>query len=199
MDVRPNSDSVTGKRFRTAVDPSMGRTHAFDGCPRMVTQGLRGVWTAQRNAAGKTFWAFAILHRPESRWCANPWQTPLVACDEPMLFTLRNLSCDHVHAILGVHEWCSPLATPSAISRPPQATQRDDVASRAQHTSAIASRGVHHQDELVRSVGQPPYRFLGSSKTGRFCRRLQGRIHAIPRNRYGGCLGDQVFDHEWCP
>jgi hypothetical protein len=24
------------------VNPSLGRTRAFDGCPRMVTQGLRG-------------------------------------------------------------------------------------------------------------------------------------------------------------
>ena len=34
-------------------------------------------------AAGKTFCAFAILRRAESRWFAFPYQTPLVACDEP--------------------------------------------------------------------------------------------------------------------
>jgi hypothetical protein len=41
---------------------------------------LREALTAQRNAAGKTFCAFAILRRAEGRWFANPWQTPLVAC-----------------------------------------------------------------------------------------------------------------------
>ena len=39
--------------FRDGVNPSVGRTHAFDGWPRTATQGLRGAWTAQRNAAGK--------------------------------------------------------------------------------------------------------------------------------------------------
>jgi hypothetical protein len=34
-------------------------------------------------AADKTFCAFAVLRRAESRWFADPWQTPLVACDEP--------------------------------------------------------------------------------------------------------------------
>src|ERR1700730_11553940 len=68
---------------RAAVKPSVGRKHAFDGWPRMATLGLRGAWTAQRNAAGNTFCAIAILQRAESRWFAFPWQTPLVACDEP--------------------------------------------------------------------------------------------------------------------
>ena len=53
--------------FRAAVKPSLGRTHAFDGWPRMATQGLRGAGTAQRNAADKTFCAFAILQRLESQ------------------------------------------------------------------------------------------------------------------------------------
>ena len=35
------------------------------------------------DAAGEPFCAFAILRRAESRWFAGPWQTPLVACDEP--------------------------------------------------------------------------------------------------------------------
>ena len=34
--------------FWNAVDPSVGRTHAFDGQPRMATQGLRGA--GQRSA-----------------------------------------------------------------------------------------------------------------------------------------------------
>jgi hypothetical protein len=38
-----------------AVNPSLGRTHAFDGCTGTYTQGLREAGTAQRNAAGKTF------------------------------------------------------------------------------------------------------------------------------------------------
>jgi hypothetical protein len=37
---------------------------------------LREALTAQRNAAGKTFCAFAILRRAEGRWFPNPWQTP---------------------------------------------------------------------------------------------------------------------------
>ena len=36
----------------------------------MVTPGLRGAWTAQRSAAGKTFCAFAIVRRAERRWFA---------------------------------------------------------------------------------------------------------------------------------
>jgi len=58
----------------------------------MATQGLRGAWTAQRNAADKTFWPLAIVRRPESRWFANPWQTPLVACDEPLVCTPRHMT-----------------------------------------------------------------------------------------------------------
>jgi hypothetical protein len=77
--------------FRAAVDPSMGRTHAFDGRPWTDALGLRGAWTAQRNAAGKPFCAFAILRRTESQWFADPWQTPLVACDEPVFFTPRSI------------------------------------------------------------------------------------------------------------
>jgi hypothetical protein len=42
--------------------------------------------------AGKTFWALTILHRPESRGFADPWQTPLIACDEPMFFTPRPMN-----------------------------------------------------------------------------------------------------------
>jgi len=42
-------------------------------------------------AAGKPFCAFAVLRRTESRWFADPWQTPLVACDEPLFFTLREI------------------------------------------------------------------------------------------------------------
>jgi len=32
--------------------------------------------------------------RAENRWFAYPWQTPLVACDEPVFFTLRKTSND---------------------------------------------------------------------------------------------------------
>jgi len=44
----------------------MGRTHAFDGWPGTATPGLRGAWTAQRNAASETFCAFAscIAQKP---------------------------------------------------------------------------------------------------------------------------------------
>jgi hypothetical protein len=79
-------------------------------------------------------------------------------------------------------------ATLATITCSPQVNQRNDVASRAQHAIASASRSVHRRDELVRSVGLTPYPFLGSSKTGGFCRRLQGRIHAVPRNGYGVSL-----------
>jgi len=70
----------------------MGRTHAFDGRPWTDALGLRGAWTAQRNAAGKPFCAFAILRRTESQWFADPWQTPLVACDEPVFGTFQTTS-----------------------------------------------------------------------------------------------------------
>ena len=47
--------------FRIAVNPSLGRTHAFDGRPWMVAQGLREAWTVQRNAPSESFCAFAFL------------------------------------------------------------------------------------------------------------------------------------------
>jgi hypothetical protein len=56
--------------------------------------------------------------------------------------------------------------TPATITCSPQVNQRNDVAYRAQHAIASASRSVHHRDELVRSVGLTPYPFLGSSKIG---------------------------------
>jgi len=47
--------------------------------------------------AGNAFCAFAILRRAESRGFANPWQTPLGACAEPMRFTPRPMnSRDHL-------------------------------------------------------------------------------------------------------
>ena len=59
-----------GVRCGTPNNPSLGRTHAFDGWPGMATRGLSGTWIEERDAAGKTFCAFAILHRAESRWFA---------------------------------------------------------------------------------------------------------------------------------
>jgi hypothetical protein len=84
MDVRPNSDSVTARRFRTAVNPLRCAIRASRKPRANVLVRPYNACVAPMDAAGKTFWAFAILHRPESRWCANPWQTPLVACDESM-------------------------------------------------------------------------------------------------------------------
>jgi hypothetical protein len=43
----------------------------------MVTPGLREAWTAQRNAAGKTFCVFAVLLHAESQGFAIPCQIPL--------------------------------------------------------------------------------------------------------------------------
>jgi hypothetical protein len=63
--------------FRAAVDPSVGRTHAFDGRTWTDALGLRGAWKAQRNAAGKPFCAFAVLASRRKPVICHPWQTPL--------------------------------------------------------------------------------------------------------------------------
>lgn len=54
---------------RAGVDPSLGRTHAFDGWARMTTQGVSGAGTAQRNAAGKT----SLFFTPRSLTSVIPW------------------------------------------------------------------------------------------------------------------------------
>jgi hypothetical protein len=49
----------------------------------MDTQGLREAGSAAAMLREKLSALFAILHRAESRWFADPWQIPLVTCDEP--------------------------------------------------------------------------------------------------------------------
>ena len=73
MDVRPNSDSVTAKRFRAAANPLRCAIRASRKPRANVLVRPYNACVAPMDAAGKTFWAFAILHRPESRWCANPY------------------------------------------------------------------------------------------------------------------------------
>jgi hypothetical protein len=73
-----SGDTLTSVRSRI---PNESR--APHGRAMLVTQGLREARTARRNAAGKSFCAFAIQHRAESRWFAYPWQTPLVAATSP--------------------------------------------------------------------------------------------------------------------
>jgi hypothetical protein len=105
------------------------------------------------------------------------------AATTSLFLTLRNLSFDHASTVQTAHEVCAPPATLSAIAPRRHAVQRDDVAPRVSHTTSSAGRGSNH-DERVVLRGTNPYPFLGSSKTGSFCRRLQGRIHAVPRNGY---------------
>jgi len=56
-DERPKDgpERSEGVRCGTQNNPSLGRTHAFDGWARTTTLGLRVVRTAQRNAAGNTW------------------------------------------------------------------------------------------------------------------------------------------------
>ena len=48
------SRGVTRGDVRAGINPSPGRTHAFDGRPWMASPGLRAARIAKRNAAGKT-------------------------------------------------------------------------------------------------------------------------------------------------
>jgi hypothetical protein len=101
------SRGVTVGDLRDVVNPSLGRTHAFDGCPGTDTQGLRGAGS-EAQCCGQNFLRFRprrfgsclaavqpghpcpVVRRraacPASRRkpvVCHPWQTPLVACDEP--------------------------------------------------------------------------------------------------------------------
>jgi hypothetical protein len=64
------------------VKPSVGRTHAFDGSPGTVSQGLREAGTAQRNAPGELF-ALSLSCVARKAGDLPSWQILLVACDEP--------------------------------------------------------------------------------------------------------------------
>jgi hypothetical protein len=54
-------------------------------------------------AASKPFCAFAILRR----WFADPWQTPLVACDEPLVCTPRHMT-SHAHLEIALDHLTNP-------------------------------------------------------------------------------------------
>jgi hypothetical protein len=76
------SRGVTVGDLRDVVNPSLGRTHAFDGWPRMDTQGLRGAGS-EAQCCGQNFPGFCDPAAPGKPVGCRPWQTPLVACDEP--------------------------------------------------------------------------------------------------------------------
>jgi hypothetical protein len=62
----------------------------------MVTQGLREAWTAQRNTAGKTFLALAVLLRASASLgkpvIFSPLKIPLDVYVSPVFFTPRTTS-----------------------------------------------------------------------------------------------------------
>ncbi len=75
--------AVTPLRFAILASRKPGVAfpgHPFDAC------------VSPLEAAGEHFCAFAFLRRAESRWFANPWQTPLGACAEPLVRTLRSMT-----------------------------------------------------------------------------------------------------------
>jgi hypothetical protein len=74
--------------------------HPFDACVSPLGPAGKSFCAFARNASApaslrsspdihvRSFAAVRLtLRRTESRWFAGPWQTPLVACDEPMLCT----------------------------------------------------------------------------------------------------------------
>ena len=92
-----NDASLPRKRgrnsaLRTAVNPSMDRTHAFDGWPRTATLGLRGPGSAQRNAADKT--CDAMLPCIAASRCSPSLANQIGACASPLFCTLRATQSD---------------------------------------------------------------------------------------------------------
>jgi hypothetical protein len=67
-------------------NPSMGRTHAFDGLAGMTTPGLRGAWKRSAMLRANLFGlSLSCFARKASD--LSSWQIPLVACDEPLICT----------------------------------------------------------------------------------------------------------------
>jgi hypothetical protein len=77
---------------RAAVDPLRCAIRASRKPGVAIPGHPFDVYVSPLEAAGNAFCAFAILRRPESRWFADPWQTPLVACDQPLRFTPRPMT-----------------------------------------------------------------------------------------------------------
>jgi hypothetical protein len=73
---------VTVGDLRAVVNPSLGRTHAFDGLARTTTQGMRGAGS-EAQCCGQNFLRFCDRASRRKPVVCHPWQTPLVACDEP--------------------------------------------------------------------------------------------------------------------
>jgi hypothetical protein len=76
--------------FRDAVDPLRCAVRA----PRKPGVAIHGhpfdACVSPLEPAGKPFCAFAILRRTESRWFADPWQTPLGVYASPKVCTPRS-------------------------------------------------------------------------------------------------------------
>ena len=77
--------------FRAAVNPSLGRTHAFGGWPRMVTQGLRGAGSVAAMLRANLS-ALLLSCCAQKAGDLPSWQVPLDMYVSPLVRTPRHLT-----------------------------------------------------------------------------------------------------------
>jgi hypothetical protein len=80
------------------------------------------------------------------------------------------------HTDAGRHEEVDPVMAVAPLTR------ANAIDTNRGHRAQTTGRTLRCNGAVVRRGSVIAAQFLGASKTGRFCRRLQGRIHAVPKN-----------------